>query len=163
MFTAAKRLAQTVHAAAAVLLLISVAINFANIIGRYFLSAPIEWAEEMMLFLMVGCVFFGNCVVGWDGRQIRMDVFVQMLPPAVRVALDYLSECAIIAVSLLLAVLAWPVIEQLYEFDQRSQAADFPLVYPQAMLPLGFLIIAILVLARVIGRLSRAIEIETGH
>lgn len=163
MLTAAKRLAQTVHAAAAALLLISVVINFANIIGRYFLSAPIEWGEEMMLFLMVGCVFFGNCVVGWDGRQIRMDVFVQMLPPTVRVALDYLSECAIIAVSLLLAVLAWPVIEQLYEFDQRSQAADFPLVYPQAMLPLGFLIIAILVLARVVGRLSGAIEIKTGH
>ena len=29
-----------------------------------------------MLFLMVGCVFLGNGVVAWSGRQLRMDVIV---------------------------------------------------------------------------------------
>ncbi|MGB6341420.1 MAG: TRAP transporter small permease subunit, partial [Xanthobacteraceae bacterium] len=41
---------------AAVCLISSVAINFANIIGRYIFSISIPWAEEIMLFLMVGCV-----------------------------------------------------------------------------------------------------------
>ena len=58
----------------------SVAINFANIIGRYFFSVSIPWAEEIMLFLMVGCVFTGCCAVAWEGRQIRMDVVVGMMP-----------------------------------------------------------------------------------
>ena len=54
--------------AAEVGLIASVAINFANIIGRYFFSVSIPWAEEIMLFLMVGCVFTGCCAVAWEGR-----------------------------------------------------------------------------------------------
>ena len=61
---------------AGVLLVASVALNFANVVGRYFFSASIYWAEEIMLFLMVGCVFLGNGVVAWSGRQLRMDVIV---------------------------------------------------------------------------------------
>ena len=70
----------------------SVALNFANVIGRYFFNASIYWAEEVMLFLMVGCVFLGNGVVAWSGRQIRMDVIVGMMPPPVQKALDLFSE-----------------------------------------------------------------------
>src|SRR5580692_4426614 len=91
-----------------VLLVASVALNFANVVGRYFFNASIPWAEEAMLFLMVGCVFLGNGVV------------------------------------------AWPVIRDLAEFDQRSQAADFPLVIPQAMVPIGLSIMAFLVAVRLL-------------
>src|SRR5260221_3931821 len=85
------------RAAAGILLICSVAINFANIIGRYFLNVSISWAEEIMLFLMVGCVFTGCCAVAWEGRQIRMDVVVGALPAKIRNALGLLSELAFIA------------------------------------------------------------------
>src|SRR5436305_13755563 len=81
---------------AGVLLVASVALNFANVIGRYFFSASIHWAEEAMLFLMVGCVFLGSGVVAWSGRQIRMDVVVGMLPPRPRRALELFSELVFI-------------------------------------------------------------------
>ena len=32
-----------------------------------------------MLFLLVGMVFLGNAVVGWRGRQLRMDVILHIL------------------------------------------------------------------------------------
>ena len=81
---------------AAIFLLGSVAINFANIIGRYFFAVSIPWAEEIMLFLMVGCVFTGCCAVAWDGRQIRMDVVVSMMPPKVREFFALLSELTLV-------------------------------------------------------------------
>jgi TRAP-type C4-dicarboxylate transport system permease small subunit len=114
-----------------VLLVASVALNFANVVGRYFFNASIPWAEEAMLFLMVGCVFLGNGVVAWSGRQIRMDVVVRMLPPKVREALDLFSELVFLITAVAIVIFAWPVIRDLAEFDQRSQAADFPLVVPQ--------------------------------
>ncbi len=43
--------------AAGLMLVASVGINFANIIGRYFFSVSIAWAEEVMLFLMIGACF----------------------------------------------------------------------------------------------------------
>ena len=137
-------------------LLASVAINFVNIIGRYFFSVSIPWAEEIMLFLMVGCVFTGCCAVAWEGRQIRMDVVVSMLPVKVRDFLALLAELAMIATAAAVTVFAWPVISQLAAFDERSQAANFPLVIPQAMIPIGYSLMAILVAVRLLHRPSRA-------
>jgi TRAP-type C4-dicarboxylate transport system permease small subunit len=142
--------------ASGICLLASVAINFANIIGRYFFSVSIPWAEEIMLFLMVGCVFTGCCAVAWEGRQIRMDVVVSMLPDKVRDFLALLSELVMIATAAAITAFAWPVIAQLAAFDQRSQAADFPLVIPQAMIPIGYSLMGLLVAVRLMRRPSRA-------
>ncbi len=142
------------RAAAALLLITSVAINFANIIGRYFFSVSIPWAEEIMLFVMVGCVFTGCCAVAWEGRQIKMDVVVGMLPPKLRELLNVLSELVLIATAAAVAVFAWPVISQLAAFDERSQAANFPLVIPQAMVPIGYTLMALLVAVRLMTRLE---------
>jgi len=135
---------------AAVCLISSVAINFANIIGRYFFSISIPWAEEIMLFLMVGCVFTGCCAVAWEGRQIRMDVVVNMLPPKLRELVNALSELVLIATAIAVTVFAWPVIKDLAAFDERSQAANFPLVVPQSMVPIGYTLMGLLVAIRVI-------------
>jgi TRAP-type C4-dicarboxylate transport system permease small subunit len=137
-------------------LLASVAINFVNIIGRYFFSVSIPWAEEIMLFLMVGCVFTGCCAVAWEGRQIRMDVVVGMLPAKVRDFLALLSELVMIATAAAVTAFAWPVISQLAAFDERSQAANFPLVIPQAMIPIGYSLMALLVAVRLMQRPKRA-------
>ena len=142
------------RALAGIFLLGSVGINFANIIGRYFFSVSIPWAEEIMLFLMVGCVFTGCCAVAWDGRQIRMDVVVSMLPAKVREFLGLLSELTLIVTAAAVAYFAWPVVSQLAAFDERSQAANFPLVIPQAMVPIGYTLMALLVAIRLLRRAS---------
>ena len=112
---------------AGLLLVGSVLLNFANVIGRYFFSTSIYWAEEVMLFLMVGCVFLGNGIVSWSGRQIRMDVVVGMMPTKVRDALYLISELAFLLTALLIIVFCLPVVRDLFLFDQRSQSAEIPL------------------------------------
>jgi TRAP-type C4-dicarboxylate transport system permease small subunit len=142
-------LAVTRHLSA-ILLACSVLVNFANIIGRYFFSVSITWAEEIMLFLMVGCVFTGCCAVAWEGRHIRMDVLVAMMPKPVREALELAFELLLIATSALVAIFAWPVVSQLAEFDERSAAANFPMVIPQAMIPIGYTLMALFVAVRLL-------------
>ena len=131
--------------AAGVMLVLSVAINFANIIGRYFLSVSIPWAEEAMLFLMIGTVFLAAAPVGWLGRHIRMDVIVSLLPPRAREVFEVLSDLVTIATCVMLAIFAWPVMTMLAELDQRSETANFPMVIPQAVVPLGLILMALLV------------------
>jgi TRAP-type C4-dicarboxylate transport system permease small subunit len=138
------------RAASGICLISSVAINFANIIGRYFFSVSIPWAEEIMLFLMVGCVFTGCCAVAWEGRQIRMDVLIGMMPDKLRDFFNLLSQLVLIATGVTVTIFAWPVIAQLAAFDERSQAANFPLVIPQAMVPIGYTLMALLVAIRLL-------------
>jgi TRAP-type C4-dicarboxylate transport system permease small subunit len=146
-------LAHVILAFSAISLLVAVALNLANIVGRYVFFSPIASAEEVMLFLFVGTVFLGNSVVGWEGKQIRMDVLLHALPSAWRRAFDIFADLAMIAVSITIIIVGWPAIQMLAEFDQRSQAADIPLVIPQALVPIGLGLNAILVAARLIGEM----------
>ena len=146
-----------------VLLSLSVVLNFANVVGRYFFNASIPWAEEAMLFLMVGCVFLGNGIVAWSGRYIRMDIIVNMMPAKVRAWLQLFSDLVFLATTVAIVVFAWPVIRDLAAFDQRSQAADFPLVIPQAMVPLGLSIMAFLVAVRLITADRRRQSASSAH
>ena len=116
--------------ASAICLISSVAINFINIIGRYFFSISIPWAEEIMLFFMVGCVFTGCCAVAWQSRHIRMDVVISALPPKLTQFFNLLSELALIAAAIIVTIFAYPVITQLAAFDERSQAANFSAGHP---------------------------------
>jgi C4-dicarboxylate transporter DctQ subunit len=131
--------------AAGAMLIASVGINLANIIGRYFFSVSLSWAEEAMLFLMIGCVFLGAGPVAWMGRHIRMDVVVSLLPPRGRVVFETFSDLATIATCVALAIFAWPVLTMLEDLDQRSASANIPLVIPQAVVPLGLIIMALLI------------------
>ncbi|HEY7243945.1 MAG TPA: TRAP transporter small permease [Xanthobacteraceae bacterium] len=153
LVTFGRGLAAVIQGFATVLLLIAVSINFANIVGRYVFGAPIFWAEEVMLFLLIGIVFIGNCVVGWEGRQLHMDVVLHMLPVKLRRCLELLGDLAVIAVSLVVAVVSWPAVEMLAEFDQRSEAANLPLLIPHMLLPIGLVLISMLVAIRVISRI----------
>jgi TRAP-type C4-dicarboxylate transport system permease small subunit len=131
-------------------LIASVAINFANIIGRYFFSVSLSWAEEAMLFLMIGSVFLAVPPVGWLGRHIRMDVVVSLLPPRARKFFELFADLVTIATCVMLAIFAWPVVTMLAELDQRSESANIPLVIPQAIVPLGLLLMALLIAVRLI-------------
>jgi TRAP-type C4-dicarboxylate transport system permease small subunit len=148
---------------AGVLLCASILLNFANVIGRYFFSTSIYWAEEVMLYLMVACVFLGNGVVAWSGRQLRMDVVVKMMPARLETALALFSELVFIAVAVVIVVFAAPVIRDLWLFDQRSQSADVPMVIPQIMVPIGLAIMAALVAIRLLTGAKDAASGGVGH
>jgi TRAP-type C4-dicarboxylate transport system permease small subunit len=153
--TAVGHLVQGTRLIAALGLVVGVLLNFANIVGRYFLNAPISWADEVMLFIMVGIVFFGVVGVSWDDKHIRMDIVVELLPPPLRRVVTFLVRLAEIAVSLILVYLSIPVIDQLYRFDQRSQAAEMPLVIPQIVVPVCLFLVAIAGVARLLSGRER--------
>jgi len=135
---------------AGAMLIGSVAINFANIVGRYVFSVSIAWAEEAMLFLMIAAVFLAVPPVGWLGRHIRMDVVVSLLPPRARAIFEIASDLVTIGTCVMLAIFAWPVITMLAELDQRSETANIPMMIPQAVVPLGLLLMALLIAVRLI-------------
>lgn len=142
----------TLRALAGTMLVASVGINFVNIIGRYVFSVSITWAEESMLFLMIGCVFLGAGPVGYLGRHIRMDVVVLGLPRRARLFFEIFSDVVTIFTCVMLAIFAWPVVSMLAELNERSDTANIPLAIPQSALPLGLLLTAFLIAVRLFVR-----------
>lgn len=151
-----KGLVAGVQGLTAVMMLIAVTLNLANIVGRYALFRPIASAEEVMLFLLAGTVFLGNAIVGFEGGQLRMDVLLHALPPGMRRTCDITADVTMIGVCLTLIVLGWPAIQMLAECDERSVTANIPLAIPQALVPIGLGLNAFLVGVRLIASFRTA-------
>jgi TRAP-type C4-dicarboxylate transport system permease small subunit len=139
---------RVMRAVIAVLLVISVLLNFSNVIGRKFLNSPIVGAEEVMNFLMVAVVFLGAGVVAYDGTHINMEIVIDRFPPRLRDGFRALAQIAAIVIVVILVSLGIPIVEHLAQFDERSQAANVPLYIPQAMVPIGLTLLALGALAR---------------
>jgi TRAP-type C4-dicarboxylate transport system permease small subunit len=73
-----------------------------------------------------------------------------------REAFNILSDLVMVAAAAAVTIFAWPVITQLAAFDERSQAANFPLVIPQAMIPIGYSLMALLIALRLLMRSGAA-------
>lgn len=142
------RLAQICIIVAGIALLTIVAINGANVIGRYFLGSPISWAEELMLFLMVLVVFAGAATVTWRGAHIRIEIFVDWLPPRWRRAAAFVTGFLALSVLLVISVVSFEIVSTLYAFDQRSDALELPVWIPQSFVTIGSAMMAMMILLR---------------
>jgi TRAP-type C4-dicarboxylate transport system permease small subunit len=139
---------RVMRAVIAALLVLSVLLNFSNVIGRKFLYHPIIGAEEVMNFLMVAVVFLGAGVVAYDGTHINMEIVIDRFPPALRTAFRALAQAGAVIVAAVLVTFGIPIVQHLAQFDERSQAANVPLYIPQAFVPIGLTLLALGALAR---------------
>jgi TRAP-type C4-dicarboxylate transport system permease small subunit len=55
-----------------------------------------------------------------------------------------------IATCVMLAIFAWPMLTMFAELDQRSETANIPLVIPEAVVPIGLMLMALLIAVRLI-------------
>ena len=144
---------------ACVMLIASVALNFANVIGRYLLDAPISWAEEVMIFLMIGLVLFGAVAVTAQGTHIRMDLLVSFLPAPAQRALDAFSALLLAAIGATMVAVSTGVVWFLWRLDQRSIAGEFLMAVPHSAMVIGFGLMAVAALLR----LFQAKTVESVH
>ncbi|MDB5508067.1 MAG: tripartite ATP-independent periplasmic transporter DctQ [Hyphomicrobiales bacterium] len=133
---------------AAVALGIIVAINGANVFGRYFLSAPLNWAEEAMLYLMVVTVFAGAASVTWRQQHIKIDAIVSRMPAGAQAAAIAAMALVTLAVLSMAVYASFLVVDMLRGFDQRSEALEIPMWIPQSIVTIGLSLTGLLFLMR---------------
>jgi TRAP-type C4-dicarboxylate transport system permease small subunit len=148
------RSARVLEVALACAFILAVVINFANVIGRYALGVSLLGADEVQIFIMVGMTFLGAAVVTRRNMHLRMDVLVRFVPAPVRMALRVVEQ-------LLLAVLAAFVLTQSYFYARQmlrigrtSDMAGLPMWIPHGTVALGFALVLLVVIWRIV-RLAR--------
>jgi C4-dicarboxylate transporter, DctQ subunit len=145
----ASRGLRVVRAILGILILFGVALNFANVVGRYVFLAPIIWAEEILVFVMIWCVMLGATLVTWEDQHLRMDAVHHLAPPRVRRWLDAVSAVAFLLAAVFVLVQSVRVFVLAASTGQRSVVADVPMVIPFAAIPVSFAIIVAMLVARV--------------
>lgn len=135
---------------AALSLIMIVIICGVNVVQRYLFGIAWSWAEEAMLQLMVVIVFMGVVSVSWRGKHLRLEAIVEFFPERFRMIVAYLSAFLMTAFLTVMTAISFQVVGLLYSFDQRSNALEIPLWIPQSVVGLGFALIAVMTLLRLI-------------
>jgi tripartite ATP-independent transporter DctM subunit len=103
-----------------------VLVVFASVIWRYFLHAPLLWAEEIARALMVTQTFLGAAAALGRAQHVGIDSFRGLFPALWRPAVVQLCHWVIVAVSVALFLSACALLA-----DSRSQTTPFGL--PQSI------------------------------
>jgi TRAP-type C4-dicarboxylate transport system permease small subunit len=123
---------------------LAVALNFANVIGRYVFGRSMLGADEIQIYIMVAMTFLGAAVVSWRGEHLRMNVIARALPGAMQAALHAAEVVLAVALAGFVAVQSSHYAAQMLALDRMSDNAGIPLWIPHGSVALGFALIALI-------------------
>jgi TRAP-type transport system small permease protein len=129
----------------------AVALNFANVVGRYLLGRSIFGADEVQVYVMVCMAFLGAGIVTWREQHLRMDVLLRFLPAPARQALRAAELLLLFGLASFVVVQSIRYAAQMFAIAARSSAADIPMWLPHSAVAAGFALIALVALRRVVA------------
>lgn len=130
------------------LLFIAIAINFANVIARYFFHEAIYWAEEVLIFITMWGVMLAGATITYRGLHIRMDLFTATLRSPFKEMIGALTALLMVFGTLYVVVQSWTVVGLYIRNGEASITAGIPLTIPHLAVPVGFSLMALAVLVR---------------
>lgn len=118
---------------------------------RYFFAAPTSWSLEVNTFLIVYLAIMTAADVQRSDAHIRITFFMDIAGPrGQRVGRAFVGLVGV-AFCAVMAWRGWLITAQAWEYGERvSSSFGTPMVYPYALLPLGFALLAIQFLIDVI-------------
>jgi TRAP-type C4-dicarboxylate transport system permease small subunit len=136
------------HLVMGTLLFLAIAINLANVVGRYGFGAALFWAEEIMIYMVIWSVFLGGVAIAYRGEHISMDLFSSRFRGVWRVALNTIVTVLFLAGTLFVIVQSSRVVSLHLRTGMVSVAAGVPMYIPHAALLIGFTLMLLAVLVR---------------
>jgi TRAP-type C4-dicarboxylate transport system permease small subunit len=136
------------------LFLIAIAINVANVIGRYIFSQPIFWAEEVLVFIIIWSIFLAAASIVYRGEQLNMDLFYASMRRPLKLTVNFLILVLLVACSAVVVWQSYKVVTLYWRGGGVSVAAGVPMILPHAAILVGFSLIILAAVVRWRGYLS---------
>ena len=131
-----------------IVLIVAVAINIANVIGRYVFNSPVEGSDEVEIYLMVGIAFFGALVAHARGRHLRMDVLASRLPPRVARVVNTAEALTAVGVCGLVTWVSFNYTSRIWRLGSHSDNAHIPMWMPHSLVTISFALMTLVGLFR---------------
>lgn len=132
----------------ATLILASVVLNVTSVVARYVFLAPIFWAEQVIIYMMMWCVFLGAALVTWDDRHLNVDIVSSVLSRRTQTVLKIVAAACLVVLAALVIPQSWDATTLMIRNDQRTAVAELPLAIPHGALLAGFVLIFLTGIAR---------------
>jgi TRAP-type C4-dicarboxylate transport system permease small subunit len=150
--------ARAIEVVLALAFIAAVLLNFANVVGRYLFGLSLLGADEVQVFIMVGMTFLGAAVVTRRNLHLRMDVLVRFMPDWLRLALRIAEPLLLIVLAGFVLSQSWFYASQMLRIGRTSDMAGVPMWIPHGTVALGFGLILIVALWRMLAMARRTPE-----
>ncbi len=141
-----------------VISVVMVIVTLSQVIFRYVIAAPLPWSEELARYCFVWIVFLGGAIGLSRGIHLGVDLFVNLLPKAVRRGLDTLTYAIIAAFAATIIYASYPVINM--NMFQRSPALGVQMSWIYVAIPISMALIFLICAERVWAGLFQRHEKE---
>lgn len=134
---------------AGVLLLAAIAINLANVIGRYVFLTPVFWAEEVLIFMIIWSVYIAAGSIGYMGTHVTMDLLAARLASPYRTFLGVLTVILIVTCSAFVVTQTARILALYIRTGEVTMVTRVPLLYVHSAVLVGFALMGVAALIRV--------------
>ena len=137
-------------------MLVGVALDFANVVGRHVFGQAIFWTEEILVFLAIWGVFVGMARDRLQRRPPEHGPLLGGVPRAAGGSLlnGLVATAMLLATCVFVVVQSWQIVVLMAQSGQVSLAAGVPKAIPHAALLVGFVLTVLAVLVRLRAYLS---------
>lgn len=132
---------------------------FINVLLRYIFVAPIGWAEELSLYLIVWVVFVGSSVAVRTQSHIGVDLLPLVLPPAARRLLAMFVAILILVFMAVFFYFSGAHTLRIYRSGQLTPVMLAPMWLTYLAMPVG----SALMFLRTAQMLSRLVREDVGE
>lgn len=123
-----------------------------EVIGRYFLSIPSDWQDELSVFLLVGATFGSAAWVQARRGHVAIDALSAVLPPRIDAARRLLADTLSLLFVAYFALKCSHLLREAWEEGQTTPSAwGPPLWIPYACMTVGMALLACQLLLQVLG------------
>ncbi len=123
-----------------------------EVIGRYFLSIPSDWQDELSTFLLIGATFGSAAWTQARRGHVGIDALAHVLPPAIDRARRLLADACSFLFVAFFAWKSWQLLLEAWQEDQTTPSAwGPPLWIPYGCMAAGMALLALQLLLQVLG------------
>lgn len=152
------RVARVIELTLALAFIAAVLLNFANVVGRYVFGVSLLGADEVQIFIMIGMTFLGAAVVTRRNMHLRMDVLVRFLPTPIQVLLRVLEQLLLVTLAGFVLTQSFFYARQMIRIGRTSDMTGVPMWIPHGTVALGFGLVFIIAIWRVVRMARRMPE-----
>jgi TRAP-type C4-dicarboxylate transport system permease small subunit len=137
----------------AILVVASMAVVGYGVVVRYILGKPQVWTDELVSLWLVAIVTLGAADVLRRGGHIGIDLMTNRLSLRLKAWMDILGLISVVFFSTVLTVSGWQMVQFSFSVGLLpSGYLELPLWIPQSLIPIGFTLMGLAALHRLILR-----------
>ena len=127
-----------------ILALSATLIAFYGVIARYLLRRPPDWAEEIVIYLIIWAVFITASILAAEKGHVAATLIVERFPLKTRRFLAVFNGLVALGFCVAVSILAYKIVAAAYVNDERSLTAlRFPVWIPYLSVAAGCTLVAL--------------------